>query len=98
MEVVAATVVDVVEVVVVVVVVVPELDLLQPAATIAIVATSTMPEVLVVGSVVEVVGAGGLGLPQANAGAPLAAREPAVIATVATNVPPAANQLWRPRR
>jgi hypothetical protein len=36
----------VVEVVVVVVVVVPELDLLQPAATIAIVATSTMPTVL----------------------------------------------------
>jgi hypothetical protein len=50
------------------------------------------------GSVVEVVGAGGLGLPRANAGAPLAAREPAVTATVATNVPPAANQPWRPRR
>jgi len=53
-EVVEAAVVDVVdvvegavvEVVVVVVVVVPELDLLQPAATIAIVATSTMPAVL----------------------------------------------------
>jgi hypothetical protein len=54
-------------------------------------------EVVEVASVVEVVGSGGLGLPRANAGAPLAAREPAVIATVATNVPPAANKPWRPR-
>jgi hypothetical protein len=77
------------------------LDRLPEGAEVVEVVAATVVdvvEVLVVGSVVEVVGAGGLGLPQANAGAPLAAREPAVIATVATNVPPAANQLWRPRR
>jgi hypothetical protein len=52
-------------------------------------------EVVVVGSVVEVLDV--CGLPQANAGAPLAAREPAVTAAVATKAPPAVNQLWRPR-
>jgi hypothetical protein len=53
-------------------------------------------EVVVVATVVVVVD-GWCGRPQAKAGVPLAAREPAVIATVATNVPPAAYQLWWPR-
>jgi len=67
-------------------------------ATVVVVVEATVVdvvEVVVVGSVVEVLG--GCGLPQANAGVPLAARVPAVIATVATNAPQAMYQLWRPR-
>ncbi|MGD0811600.1 MAG: hypothetical protein ABSA91_18110 [Acidimicrobiales bacterium] len=67
------------------------------ATVVEVVDVVDVDDVVVVGSVVEVVGAGGLGLPQANAGPPLATREPTVTASVAANAPPTAYKLWRPR-